>query len=252
MFEPAKIPPPDGAAFWPIVTALALGFAMTRSYAAHDQATLVTESLALGLVVLTLIVPRRLDYDVQDDWLVIRRTIGLQTRRFPVREATVTTVTPVWGQRLRGGFGRRGWPTDPESPRARDGVYRVDGKPAEVVASTNGPGLLIDAPTLRVFVTPADLDGMRAALEQAGATVAGISTPDLTGSVSVGRSRVATGRVRRGQPRRVPHRRTGPERIWSRSAKARPTGVLQPRVQRHGAAVRDGRAHRQDWRSNGP
>ena len=67
---------------------------------------------------------------------------------------------------------------DLDRPRPRDGLYRLDGKPAEVYASTGGPGLLLEAPTFRVFVTPADLDGMRAALEQAGATLARTSAEE--------------------------------------------------------------------------
>jgi hypothetical protein len=171
MFEPAKTPPSEGARLWLIVMVLALGLTMTRSYAVHDRTSLALESFGLGFLVLTMLVPRRLDYGVQDSWLVVHRTLGLPTKRLPIREATVTTVTPVWGPRVRPPFRRSLW-QDVDHPRARDGWYRVDGKETQVYASINGPGLLIEAPTFRVFVTPADLDAMRAALEQGGATLA--------------------------------------------------------------------------------
>jgi hypothetical protein len=171
MFQPAKLPPQPGAAFWNVVLVLAFGWAVTRSYAAHDRVSLAMESFGLGFFFLVLLVPKRLEYDVQDHWLVIRRTLGLPTKRLPIRDATVTIVTPVWGPRVRPPFGRDLW-QDFDRPRARDGGYRVDGKETQVYASTNGPGLLIERPEFRVFVTPEDLDGMRAALEEAGAVLA--------------------------------------------------------------------------------
>jgi hypothetical protein len=172
MFAPAPYPPRDAENLMRIITGVMMAYGITRSYDAHDGHGLAMTSLGLGIVVLTGVVPRRLRYDVQERWLVIQRAIGSRTRRFPVREATVTTVTPVFGRRLRGGYGQSGWPTDPNLPLPRDGIYRVDGKPAEVYASANGPGLLLESPTFRVFVTPADLEGMRAALERGGATLA--------------------------------------------------------------------------------
>jgi hypothetical protein len=115
--------------------------------------------VGMGLPLVAL-APRTLAYEVRDRSLVVKKLSGAKS--FALAGTRVTTTTPAWGMRL--------WGTG--MPGYRAGWYRIDGKATRVYTTGRGPGLLIEGASLRVFVTPADLDGMRAALEREGAELA--------------------------------------------------------------------------------
>jgi hypothetical protein len=116
--------------------------------------------LVLGIGVLAwmfVLAPARLRYRVRPGELEIS-TAGKPTR-LPLAGARVRRHRPLLGERLSG----------IALPGYFVGSYQLDSAATSVFASTKDEGVLYEGEG-RVFLTPADIDGLLAALEAAGAT----------------------------------------------------------------------------------
>jgi hypothetical protein len=110
------------------------------------------------LIWMFVVAPARLRYRVRPGELEIS-TAGKPTR-LPLAGAKVRRHRPLLGERLSGIV----------LPGYLVGSYQFDSAATSVFASTKDEGVLYEGEG-RVFLTPADIDGLLGALEAAGATL---------------------------------------------------------------------------------
>ena len=122
--------------------------------------TLLLSYLVIAAVLATMLLfaPRRLAYAVRGGALEVSTLFG--RRRFALSGAKVHRHRPLVGARLSGLF----------LPGYLVGSALWDGMATTVLASVRDEGVLLEADG-RIFVTPADPDGLLGACTQAGATL---------------------------------------------------------------------------------
>ncbi len=178
MREPLMITPPDVAAFQ---ASLASGAATRVSLPPANKSPaieIVMVALALALVTVSMTVaamllgPSRMRYVVEDGELRVRTIFGRRTLRLDGARARLcrpTTRRRLMGTAISGYY---------------TGRFSIDGEVTRVYATNLDEGVLVEG-TERLFLSPANPDGLLASLHAGGASVEGHHAgraPDREGS----------------------------------------------------------------------